>query len=59
MWSTIARFAELTEFTIFRKAGLTEADLGSFEPKDIITATAAYAAVLVVFVGASIQPSHG
>ena len=55
--SSLSRFVELTGSPLFRKLGITGLNFGSFEPKDIIAATAAYAAVLVVFVGTSIVPS--
>jgi hypothetical protein len=54
VWSTVARFMEHADSLFARMYGLR---FSGFEPKDIIAATAAYAAVLVVFVGASLASS--
>jgi hypothetical protein len=54
IWSTMARLAELTDFPALSMLGLTS---GRFEPKGIVGATAAYAPVLVVFIGTSMSSS--
>jgi membrane-associated HD superfamily phosphohydrolase len=54
IWSSLAQFVELSGFWFFRLARSSGVRIGaSFESKDIIAATFAYAAVLVVFVGTS------
>ena len=54
VWSSAVRAIELSEYPIVHMSGLS---FGRFEPKDIVTATAAYTVVLVVFIGTSITSS--
>jgi hypothetical protein len=54
-WSLFSHAIEVSEYSYFRVLRRLGLKLGSFEPKDIIGVTMAYAAVLVVFVGTSIS----
>jgi hypothetical protein len=56
VWSSMAHLVEISDLRLFRFLRGTGLRFGSFEPKDIIGVTAAYAAVLVVFVGTSTSP---
>lgn len=55
IWSSVAHYVEVSESKMFQFLRSSGLKFGSFEPKDIIGVTMAYAAVLVVFVGTSIS----
>ena len=48
VWCDLSRFVERKGSPPLRKFGIASFNFGSFEPKDIIAATVAYAAILVV-----------